>query len=152
MKKQSMLALVESKCKKCCINITTHRKVIISVMCDADDHPDAEEIYSRASAINSKISLATVYRTINVFENCKIVSRLEIGDGKARYEINTDEMQHYHLIDKDDGSIIEFFDEEIEKLKTRIGEKLGYTIIESKFELYGRKKQQQPRQDNCDTR
>ena len=133
------VAFVESKCKKHDINITQNRRAVIAVMCETLEHLNVEEIYNRVSSGNKDISLATVYRTISLLENHKIIKRLEIGDNKAMYEINTEETNHYHLIDNNTGEIIEFSDKEFEILKTKIGKKLKYKITDCKFELYGEK-------------
>ena len=119
--------------------MTDQRKVIAKVLSDANDHPDAEELYARASAIDPKISLATVYRTVRLFSEAGIIETHDFRDGRARYELAEGE-HHDHLIDVQTGDVIEFVDEEIEKLQEKIAEKLGYELIDHRMELYGRKK------------
>ena len=107
-----------------------------SVLSDAEDHPDVEEVYRRASAIDSKISIATVYRTVRLFEDAGILERHDFGDGRARYEPAQDE-HHDHLIDLQSGEVIEFKNEEIEKLQEIVARELGYKLVDHRLELYG---------------
>ena len=102
----------------------------------ADDHPDVEELYARATAIDNGISIATVYRTVKLFEEAGILERLDFRDGRARYE-DADRDHHDHLIDMNSGEVIEFVDEEIEALQDKIAQKLGYRLVGHKLELYG---------------
>ena len=116
--------------------MTGQRRVIAQVLQDSDDHPDVEELYARASALDAGISLATVYRTVKLFEEAGILDRLEFGDGRARYE-DADRDHHDHLIDLSTGEVIEFCDPEIEALQEKIAAKLGYDLRGHRLELYG---------------
>jgi Fur family ferric uptake transcriptional regulator len=116
--------------------MTGQRRVIARVLQDSDDHPDVEELYARASARDAAISIATVYRTVKLFEEAGILERLEFGDGRARYE-DADREHHDHLIDMNTGEVIEFCDPEIEELQEKIARKLGYELRGHKLELYG---------------
>ena len=114
-------------------------KVKTKIMSDSQDHPDVDELYRRASKIDSKISIATVYRTVKLFEEAGIVAKHDFKGGKARYE-ELNEGHHDHLIDIKTGEIIEFVDDEIEKLQQKVAEKYGYKLVDHKLELYGIKK------------
>ena len=116
--------------------MTGQRRVIAKVLEDSEDHPDVEELYTRASAVDSGISIATVYRTVKLFEEAGILDKLEFGDGRARYE-DAERDHHDHLIDMNSGEVIEFVDTEIEELQERIARKLGYELRGHKLELYG---------------
>jgi len=116
--------------------MTEQRRIIAQVMEDAKDHPDVEEIYARASAIDSAISLATVYRTVKLFDEVGILDRLEFGDGRARYE-DASRDHHDHLFDINSGEVIEFCDPEIEVLQEKIARRLGYDLRGHKMELFG---------------
>ena len=118
------------------LKLTDQRRIIAKVMSDADDHPDVDELYNRVSEIDSKISIATVYRTVKLFEEAGIVTKHDFKGGKARYE-ELNEGHHDHLIDVKTGEIIEFVDEEIEKLQKKVAEKHGYKLVDHKLELYG---------------
>lgn len=118
------------------LRMTEQRRVIARVLQDSDDHPDVEELYARASAIDSGISIATVYRTVKLFEEAGLLDRLEFGDGRARYE-DAERDHHDHLIDMNSGEVIEFVDEEIEALQEKIARKLGYELRGHRLELYG---------------
>ncbi|MFT5001470.1 MAG: Fur family ferric uptake transcriptional regulator, partial [Planctomycetota bacterium] len=115
---------------------TGQRRIIAEVMEDAKDHPDAEEIYGRAAVIDTAISLATVYRTVKLFEEVGILERLEFGDGRARFE-DADRPHHDHLFDLATGEVIEFVDPELEVLQEKIARKLGYSLKGHKMELFG---------------
>ena len=117
------------------LKMTDQRKLIVEIISSSTDHPDAEEIYNRAMKIDKNISIATVYRTVKMFEAAGIIAKHDFGDGKSRYEQYKEE-HHDHLIDMDTGNIIEFHNEEIEKLQFEIAEKLGYKLIGHKLELY----------------
>ncbi|MEM7728722.1 MAG: Fur family transcriptional regulator [Pseudomonadota bacterium] len=130
---------IEKKCAEKGLRMTEQRRVIAKVLARSDDHPDAEELYNRASAIDPKISLATVYRTVRLFADSGIIEMHDFRDGRARYEA-ADADHHDHLIDVQTGDVIEFVDEEIEALQHRIAEKLGYELVDHRLELYGRKK------------
>ncbi len=129
---------IEKKCSEHGLRMTEQRKVIAQVLSDADDHPDAEELYARSSAIDPKISLATVYRTVRLFSDAGIIETHDFRDGRARYEA-ADEEHHDHLIDVQTGDVIEFMDEEIEALQEKIAKRLGYELVDHRLELYGRK-------------
>ncbi|MEM6760234.1 MAG: Fur family transcriptional regulator [Pseudomonadota bacterium] len=130
--KNSILARSEAKG----LRMTHPRRVIAQVLEDSDDHPDVEELYNRASAVDIGISIATVYRTVKLFEEAGILDKLEFGDGRARYE-DAERDHHDHLIDLNSGEVIEFVDAEIEALQERIAEKLGYELRGHRLELYG---------------
>ena len=130
---------IEAKCLAKGVKLTDQRKIIAKIMSDSQDHPDVDELYKRASVIDSKISIATVYRTVKLFEEAGIVTKHEFKGGKARYE-ELNESHHDHLIDIKTGEIIEFVDEEIEKLQQKVADKYGYKLVDHKLELYGIKK------------
>jgi len=134
-----MVSWIEKKCVERGLRLTEQRKVIAKVLSEAEDHPDAEVLYSRAAEVDPKISLATVYRTVRLFADAKIIETHDFGDGRARYE-TADAEHHDHLIDIATGDVIEFVDEEIEALQHRIAEKLGYELVDHRLELYGKKK------------
>ena len=134
-----MSETIEQKCLAKGVKLTEQRKTIAKIMSDSQDHPDVDELYRRASKIDSKISIATVYRTVKLFEEAGILAKHDFKGGKARYE-KLNESHHDHLIDVKTGEIIEFVDEEIEKLQKRVAEKYGYDLVDHKLELYGVKK------------
>ena len=115
--------------------MTEQRRVIVEVLASSDDHPDVEMVYKRAYEIDKKISIATVYRTIRIFEENKIIEKHEFGDGRFRYEEVTDE-HHDHLIDIKTGEVIEFQNDEIEELQKKVAQKLGYKLVDHRLELY----------------
>ena len=125
-----------SRCEAKGLRMTGQRRIIARVLQDSDDHPDVEELYTRASALDAGISIATVYRTVKLFEEAGILDRLEFGDGRARYE-DAEREHHDHLIDMNSGEVIEFVDPEIEALQEKIAKKLGYELKGHKLELYG---------------
>lgn len=125
-----------SKCERSGLRMTEQRRVIASVLQDAFDHPDVEELYARASAVDARISIATVYRTVKLFDEAGILDKHEFGDGRARYE-SADRDHHDHLIDMNSGKVIEFIDPEIEALQEKIAQKLGYRLKGHRLELYG---------------
>ena len=135
---------IEKKCKAKGVRLTDQRKIIAQVMSDSKerygskDHPDVDELHKRTSEIDSKISIATVYRTVKLFEESGIVEKHDFKGGKARYEQSPDE-HHDHLIDINSSEIIEFVDKEIEKLQIEVAKKLGYKLVDHKLELYGSK-------------
>ena len=130
---------IEKKCIQFGLRMTEQRKIIARVLSASDDHPDAEELYRRTNKINQKISLATVYRTLKLFNDNGILEKHEFKDGKSRYEtIPTN--HHDHLIDIETGNVIEFHDEEIEQLQERIADNLGYNIVNHRLEIYAVKK------------
>ena len=130
---------IEEKCISKGVKLTGQRKIIARVMSEAEDHPDVDELYKRVTKIDSKISIATVYRTVKLFEEAGILAKHDFKGGKARYE-EISESHHDHLIDVKTGEIIEFVDEEIEKLQKKVAEKHGYKLVDHKLELYGVKK------------
>tara|TARA_Y100001936_G_scaffold226531_1_gene245993 strand:+ start:188 stop:598 length:411 start_codon:yes stop_codon:yes gene_type:complete len=134
-----MSETIEQKCLAKGVKLTEQRKTIAKIMSDSQDHPDVDELYKRASKIDSKISIATVYRTVKLFEEAGIVAKHDFKGGKARYE-ELNEGHHDHLIDIKTGEIIEFVDDEIEKLQQKVAEKYGYKLVDHKLELYGIKK------------
>ncbi len=131
-----MTETIIDRCEAKGLRMTGQRRVIAQVLEDAKDHPDAEEIYARASVIDSAISLATVYRTVKLYEEVNILQRLEFGDGRARFE-DADRPHHDHLFDLRTGEVIEFVDPELEVLQEKIARKLGYTLKGHKMELFG---------------
>jgi len=129
---------IEDKCKKKGVRLTDQRRVIAKIMSNANDHPDVDELHKRTNKIDQKISIATVYRTVKLFEEFGIVEKHDFKGGKARYEEAPDE-HHDHLIDINSGEIIEFVDKDIEIFQKRVAEKLGYKLVDHKLELYGSK-------------
>jgi len=129
---------IESKCLKKGVRLTDQRKLIAKVMSDADDHPDVDELHKRVNKLDSKISIATVYRTVKLFEELGILAKHDFKGNKSRYEQTTHE-HHDHLIDINTGAIIEFVNEDIEKLQKNVAEKLGYKLVDHRLELYGSK-------------
>lgn len=125
-----------ARCEAKGLRMTEQRRIVARVIGAAEDHPDVEELYARASAIDPRISIATVYRTVKLFEEAGILERLEFGDGRARYE-DAERDHHDHLIDMNSGEVIEFVDPDIEALQDRIAAKLGYKLIGHRLELYG---------------
>ena len=138
-----MSETIEKKCIEKGVKLTEQRKIIARVISQSketygeSDHPDVDELYNRVSKIDPKISIATVYRTVKLFEEAGILVKHDFKAGKARYEINDD---HNHLIDIKTGEIIEFVDNEIEELQKKVAEKYGYDLVDHKLELYGVKK------------
>lgn len=130
------ISRIEQMCIDKGMKMTDQRRVIAKVLSDATDHPDVEEVYRRATAIDPKISIATVYRTVRLLEEAQILARHDFGDGRARYEEIQDE-HHDHLIDMKSGRVFEFHNEDIEELQRRIAEKLGYRLVGHRLELYG---------------
>lgn len=124
------------RCEAKGLRMTGQRRIIAQVLQDADDHPDVEELFARAAAQDENISIATVYRTVKLFEESGILERVEFGDGRARYE-DAEREHHDHLIDMNTGEVIEFVDPEIEALQEKIAERLGYRLKGHKLELYG---------------
>ena len=127
---------IEKLCVEKGLRMTEQRRIIARVLSQAEDHPDAEELHRRASAIDDRISLATVYRTVRLFEDAGIIERHDFRDGRSRYE-EAPEEHHDHLIDLKTGEVMEFFDEEIEKLQEAIAKRLGYKLVDHRLELYG---------------
>ncbi|MGV3769928.1 MAG: Fur family transcriptional regulator [Sphingobium phenoxybenzoativorans] len=127
---------VEALCAEKGLRITEQRRVIAQVLSEAEDHPDVEKLHARASAVDPGISIATVYRTVRLFEEAGILERHDFGDGRARYEA-APESHHDHLIDVETGNVIEFVDPELEQLQRQIAEKLGFRLVDHRMELYG---------------
>ena len=127
---------IEALCAEKGLRITEQRRVIARVLSDAEDHPDVEILHQRASTIDPGISIATVYRTVRLFEEAGILERHDFGDGRARYEAAA-ETHHDHLIDVETGNVIEFVDPDLEELQRRIAEKLGFRLVDHRLELYG---------------
>ena len=134
-----MTKTIEKKCLEKGVKLTDQRKIIAKVMSDSEDHPNVDELYKRVTKIDSKISIATIYRTVKLFEEAGILTKHDFKGGKARYE-ELSEDHHDHLIDIKTGEIIEFVDQEIEKLQNKVAEKYGYELVDHKLELYGVKK------------
>ena len=134
-----MSSTIETKCKDKGVKLTDQRKVIAKVMSESSDHPNVDELYNRVSKIDSRISIATVYRTVKLFQESGILAKHDFKGGKARYE-ELNEGHHDHLIDIKSGEIIEFVDNEIEELQKKVAEKYGYKLVDHKLELYGIKK------------
>ena len=137
-----MSLTIEKKCLAKGVKLTDQRKIIAKVMSSSSDHPNVDELYNRVSKIDSKISIATVYRTVKLFEESGILAKHDFKGGKARYE-ELNEGHHDHLIDIKSGEIIEFVDNEIEELQRKVAEKYGYELVDHKLELYGVKKKSQ---------
>ena len=143
-----MTESIEQKCISKGVKLTDQRRIIAKVISESkaeygeSDHPDVDELYSRVSKIDPKISIATVYRTVKLFEEAGILTKHDFKGGKARYEAMI-ESHHDHLIDIKTGEIIEFVDDEIEKLQKKVAEKYGYNLVDHKLELYGVKKKPQ---------
>ena len=129
---------IENKCIKKEVRLTEQRKLIAKAMSESKDHPDVDELHKRVNKLDSKISIATVYRTVKLFEESGIVAKHDFKGNKARYEETTQE-HHDHLIDINTGEIIEFVNDDIEKLQKKVAEKLGYKLVDHRLELYGSK-------------
>lgn len=131
---------IEERIERLCagkgLRMTEQRRIIARVLSSAHDHPDVEELYRRASSLDPHISIATVYRTVRLFEEAGILERHDFRDGRSRYE-EAPEKHHDHLIDVESGAVVEFRDEEIERLQTLIAERLGYKLVDHRLELYG---------------
>ncbi|MDC7676767.1 Fur family transcriptional regulator [Asticcacaulis machinosus] len=127
---------IEKQCIEKGMRMTDQRRIVARVLSQATDHPDVEELYRRAAALDPHISLATVYRTVRLFEEAGVVERHDFGDGRSRYEQAGDD-HHDHLINIKTGQVIEFFDQEIESLKEALAKKLGFKLVGHKLELYG---------------
>ena len=127
---------LERLCIERGMKMTEQRRIIARVLSDADDHPDVEDLYQRSVKLDPKISIATVYRTVRLFEEAGLLDRHDFGDGRSRYEQASDD-HHDHLVDVQSGAIIEFHDEEVEELQRQIAARLGYSLIGHRMELYG---------------
>ena len=131
-----MSTRIEERCREKGLKMTEQRRVIARVLSDAHDHPDAGAVYQRAAVIDSRISMATVYRTIRLFEECNVLDRHDFGDGRARYE-ETSAEHHDHLIDVESGNVIEFQNPDIERLQREVARQLGFKLVDHRLELYG---------------
>ncbi len=131
-----MLPVID-RCLEAGVRMTNQRRIIIELIDDSDDHPDVDTIYRRAIEIDNTISLATIYRTVGVLEQAGIIDKLDVGDGKARYELSGE--HHEHLVDVDSGEIHEFQHEELEALKEKIALDMGFELVGHRLELFGRK-------------
>ncbi len=127
---------IEALCVERGLRVTEQRRIIARVLSEAEDHPDVDKLHERAAAIDSQISIATVYRTVKLFEDAGILERHDFGDGRARYEA-APEAHHDHLIDVETGRVVEFVDPELEQLQRQIAERLGYRLVDHRMELYG---------------
>jgi Fur family transcriptional regulator, ferric uptake regulator len=127
---------IETLCADKGLRITEQRKIIARVLSESEDHPDVETLHARAASIDSNISIATVYRTVRLFEEAGILERHEFGDGRSRYEAASEE-HHDHLIDVETGDVLEFADDELEALQKKIAERLGFRLVDHRMELYG---------------
>jgi len=134
-----MTANIEERCKQKGVKLTDQRKLIAQTMSNSHDHPNVDELHNRVSKVDPKVSIATVYRTVKLFVEAGILTKHDFKGGKARYEELPDS-HHDHLIDVQSGEIVEFVDEEIEKLQKKVAEKLGYQLVDHRLELYGTKK------------
>ena len=131
-----VLDRIEKLCIDKGMRMTDQRRVVARILSDASDHPDVEELYRRASVVDPNISIATVYRTVRLFEEAGIIARHDFRDGRSRYE-EAPEAHHDHLIDMKTGKVVEFMDEEIEQLQAAIARRLGYRLVDHRLELYG---------------
>jgi len=128
---------LEQRCVDAGLKMTGQRRVILKVLDSASDHPSVEDVYDRAKALDSSISIATVYRTLGLLDELELVIRHEFQEGYARYELNAE--HHHHLIDLETGKVVEFQNEQLEKLKVQIAKDLGYDLVDHRLELYGKK-------------
>ena len=127
-----------SRCLAKNIRMTSQRQIIIQVIEESDDHPDVDQLYLRSVELDNTISIATVYRTVKLLEEAGLIERLEFGDGRSRYEEAGE--HHEHLVDIETGEVHEFYNEELETLKTEIAREMGYDLIDHRLELYGKKR------------
>ena len=125
------------KCQKSGFKLTNQRELVISILESSEDHPDVDELFSRALEQDKSVSIATVYRTVKLLEDANFIEKLEFGDGRARYEESGE--HHEHLIDVETGEVIEFIDHELEELKEKIANRMGYKLVDHKLELFGKK-------------
>ena len=136
--KYNELCTIEKFCKERKIKLTENRCIIARVISKSDDHPDVDDVYRRALEVNPKIGIATVYRTVKMFEDLGVITKHDFGGGKARYEIADDDDHHDHIIDVTSDEVVEFFDQKLEDLKDKIAREKGYELIGHKLELYCR--------------
>lgn len=128
---------LEKRCAEAGLKMTGQRKTILQVLGNSKDHPSVEDVYDRAKKMDDSVSIATVYRTLSLLDDLNLVIRHEFQEGYSRYELNWD--HHHHLIDLDTGKVVEFQNDELEKLKEKIAEELGYELVDHRLELYGKK-------------
>ena len=131
------MSTLEQQCAKAGLKMTGQRKVILKVLGESADHPSVEDVYARAKELDDTISIATVYRTLSLLDDLNLVIRHEFQEGYSRYELNWD--HHHHLVDLETGEVVEFQNEELERLKVRIARELGYDLVDHRQELYGKK-------------
>lgn len=131
-----MISSIEKLCEEKNIKLTENRRIIARVISSSEDHPDIEEVYKKASEISPKIGIATVYRTVKMFEEAGVIVKHDFGEGKARYEEINETGHHDHLIDVTSGKVIEFFNQELENLIEKVAADLGYKLVDHRFELY----------------
>jgi Fur family ferric uptake transcriptional regulator len=136
LNRDGFVSRIEKLCNDKGLRMTDQRRVIARVLSDASDHPDAEELYRRAATLDPHISIATVYRTVKLFEDAGILERHDFRDGRSRYE-EVPDSHHDHLIDVQTGKVIEFRNEDIERLQKRVAEELGFELVDHRLELYG---------------
>ena len=136
MTEDSLPDRIEQLCVEKGMRMTDQRRIVARILSTSKDHPDVEELYRRAHEVDPHISIATVYRTVRLFEEAGIIARLDFRDGRSRYEEHTD-AHHDHLIDMKSGKVVEFVDDEIEALQVAIARKLGYKLVDHRLELYG---------------
>lgn len=132
-----MMTELEQRCSEAGLKMTGQRRVILKVLGTAKDHPSVEDVYDRAKEMDDSISIATVYRTLSLLDELDLVIRHEFQEGYSRYELNWD--HHHHLIDLETGKVVEFQNDDLEKLKIKIAEDLGYELVDHRLELYGKK-------------
>lgn len=132
-----MISNLEQRCAEAGLKMTGQRRIILEVLGTASDHPSVEDVYDRARKIDASISIATVYRTLSLLDELDLVTRHEFQEGYSRYEVNWD--HHHHLVDLESGEVIEFQNEELERLKVKIAKELGYELVDHRLELYGKK-------------
>jgi Fur family ferric uptake transcriptional regulator len=138
-----MTSRIELICREKGLKMTEQRRTIAAVLSESTDHPDAAAVYRRAAVLDSRISMATVYRTIRLFEDCEVLEKHDFGDGRSRYEEASDE-HHDHLIDISSGEVIEFQNPEIERIQKEVARKLGYDLVDHRLELYGSRLSRDP--------
>lgn len=131
------MTTLEQKCAEAGLKMTGQRRVILKTLESSEDHPSVDNVFARAKAVDPSISIATVYRTLSLLEEMDIIAKREFNESFARYDTNTD--HHHHMIDLETGDVIEFKDEELEKVKARIAKEMGYELLDHRLDLYGRK-------------
>jgi Fur family ferric uptake transcriptional regulator len=131
-----MLSKIEKICEEKNIKLTKNRRIIAQIVSESNDHPSVEEIWSRVSKISPNIGIATIYRTLKIFEENNIIAKHDFGEGKIRYEEISEDDHHDHLVDVKNGKIIEFYNQEIEQLKEKIAKDFGYKLVDHRLELY----------------